>query len=109
MTHLKKSFNMDADLAQRVDDFLQTNPGISFTLLMNQATARWLRDPSIQVRRSARMTRRNDLGVIDNVTISARFEVITAAAMKTRTEPARSASHERQGNKNEHHLTHTTL
>ena len=53
MTHLKKSFNMDADLAQRVDDFLQKNPGISFTLLMNQATARWLRDPSIQVRRSA--------------------------------------------------------
>jgi hypothetical protein len=53
MTHLKKSFNLDADLAQRVDDFLQKNPGISFTLMMNQAAARWLSDPRIDIKRPA--------------------------------------------------------
>jgi hypothetical protein len=62
MTHLKKSFNLDADLAQRVDDFLQKNPGISFTLMMNQATARWLSDPRIEVKRPAPVS----LDVVDS-------------------------------------------
>lgn len=50
MAHLKKSFNMDADLAQRIDNFLQKNPGISFTLLMNQAVSQWLRHPHIEIK-----------------------------------------------------------
>lgn len=46
---IKKSFNVNADIAQRIDDVVQANPGLSFTFIMNQALASWLSNPSVQV------------------------------------------------------------
>lgn len=42
MKIIKKSLNINTDLAQRIDDFIQNNPGVSFTLIANQALANWL-------------------------------------------------------------------
>lgn len=47
---IKKSFNISPDLAQPVDDFIRSNPGISFTLIMNQALKTWLADPKITLK-----------------------------------------------------------
>lgn len=47
---IKKSFNVGADLAQRLDDFVAENPGLSLTLIMQQALERWLAEPSLRVR-----------------------------------------------------------
>jgi hypothetical protein len=47
---IKKSFNVSADLAQRLDDFVAENPGLSLTLIMQQALDRWLGDPQLKVR-----------------------------------------------------------
>ena len=47
MEQLKKSFNMNADLAQRIDDFIAANPGVSFTLVVNQALMKWFEQPQI--------------------------------------------------------------
>ncbi len=47
MEALKKSFNINADLAQRIDDFIKKNPGVSFTLVVNQALTQWLEKPQI--------------------------------------------------------------
>ena len=46
---VKKSFNLSADLAQRLDDFVAENPGLSLTLIMQQALERWLKDPSLKI------------------------------------------------------------
>lgn len=43
MKLVKKSFNVDADLAQQVDDYVRENPGASFTLVMNQALRQWVK------------------------------------------------------------------
>lgn len=47
---VKKSFNLSADLAQRLDDFIAENPGLSLTLIMQQALDSWLRNPQLTVR-----------------------------------------------------------
>lgn len=47
---IKKSFNVSADLAQRLDEFVAENPGLSLTLIMQQALERWLGDPALKVR-----------------------------------------------------------
>jgi hypothetical protein len=47
---IKKSFNLSADLAQRLDDFVAENPGISLTLVMNQALDAWLKNPSLSIK-----------------------------------------------------------
>jgi hypothetical protein len=52
MKVVKKSFNLVGDLAQRVDDFIQENPGISFTWLVNQALLQWLKDPQVTLKTS---------------------------------------------------------
>ncbi|RYZ86438.1 MAG: hypothetical protein EOP04_13885 [Proteobacteria bacterium] len=49
MKPIKKSFNITPDMAQRVDDFLQQNPGLSFTLIMNKALETWFENPTIKV------------------------------------------------------------
>ncbi len=51
MTNLvKKSFNLNADLAQRLDDFIAENPGLSLTLIMTQALDTWLKSPSLAIK-----------------------------------------------------------
>lgn len=49
MIPVKKSFNMEADLAQQMDDFLNMNPGVSATFVMNQAIKQWLKNPSFKL------------------------------------------------------------
>lgn len=51
MKIIKKSFNMDADLAQRVDDIIRENPGASFTLVMSMALRQWLKNPTFELNR----------------------------------------------------------
>ena len=46
---IKKSFNISPDLAQKVDDIIQKNPGLSFTFIMNQALEAWLIDPRLRL------------------------------------------------------------
>lgn len=50
MEAIKKSFNISSDLAQRMDDFIQANPGISFTWLVNQAIVNFLKNPQVSLR-----------------------------------------------------------
>ncbi len=47
MEAIKKSFNISSDLAQKIDDFIQVNPGISFTWLVNQSLVNFLRNPQV--------------------------------------------------------------
>lgn len=47
MIRVKKSFDITPDLAQQLDDFLQKNPGLTFSLIANQALTQWLRSPRI--------------------------------------------------------------
>ena len=56
MEAIKKSFNLSSDLAQRIDDFIQANPGISFTWLVNQAIMNWLKNPQVSLRNPKPMT-----------------------------------------------------
>lgn len=51
---IKKSFNVNADLAQAVDNIIQQNPGLSFTFVMNKALELWLADPKLNVIASQR-------------------------------------------------------
>ena len=56
MEVIKKSFNIPGDLAQRIDDFIRENPGVSFTLLVNHALLQWLQNPQIALRNSKKLT-----------------------------------------------------
>ncbi len=49
MSHVKKSFNMEADLAQRMDDFVKQNPGVSATFILNQSIKQWLKNPAVKL------------------------------------------------------------
>ena len=49
-TLVKKSFNLSADLAQRLDDFIAENPGLSLTLIMTQALDSWLKSPMLAIK-----------------------------------------------------------
>lgn len=50
MNVVKKSFNLSSDLAQRLDDFVGMNPGLSFTVIVNQALDAWLKNPKLSLR-----------------------------------------------------------
>lgn len=50
MRQIKKSLNITPDMAQRLDDFIQKNPGINFTLIANQAIEEWLKNPVVKLR-----------------------------------------------------------
>ena len=54
-TLVKKSFNVSADLAQRIDEFMALNPQISFTLMMQEAIKFWMaKGGEIKLRRPTR-------------------------------------------------------
>lgn len=46
---VKKSFNLAADLEKQVETYIRRNPGVSFTLLMNQALKCWLQNPVLDL------------------------------------------------------------
>ena len=46
---VKKSFNLATDLEKQVDQYIRRNPGVSFTLLMNQALKCWLQNPVLDL------------------------------------------------------------
>jgi hypothetical protein len=50
MNVVKKSFNLSSDVAQRLDDFVTANPGLSFTVIVNQALETWLKNPKLALR-----------------------------------------------------------
>lgn len=56
MDMIKKSFNLSGDLAQRLDDFIKANPGVSFTWLVNQALLNFLKNPQVTLRAPTPMT-----------------------------------------------------
>lgn len=49
MSFVKKSANLKADVVQRIEDFSQKNPGVTFTLIVNQALQQWLDNPRFDV------------------------------------------------------------
>lgn len=51
MKVVKKSFNMRADLEAELDAFVRNNPGVSFTLIMNQALLMWLGCPTVRLQK----------------------------------------------------------
>ncbi|WP_397601269.1 hypothetical protein [Silvanigrella sp.] len=50
MNIIKRSFNLDPDTAQQIDEIIRENPSLSFTLLVNQALAQWVKDPVIELK-----------------------------------------------------------
>lgn len=52
MNAVKKSFNLESDIAQRIDDFISKNPGVSATLIFNQAIKQWLTNPKVELNRA---------------------------------------------------------
>ncbi|MCB0414346.1 MAG: hypothetical protein KDD50_08440 [Bdellovibrionales bacterium] len=52
MGAIKKSANISNDIAQMVDNFIKVNPGVSFTLIVNQALKEWLKNPSVELNRT---------------------------------------------------------
>ena len=46
---VKKSFNLAVDLEGQIDAYVRKNPGVSFTLLMNQALRCWLKNPVLDL------------------------------------------------------------
>lgn len=52
MNAIKKSFNLESDIAQQIDDFVQKNPGVSATLIFNQAIKQWLQNPKLELMRA---------------------------------------------------------
>lgn len=49
METLKKSLNLPLGLHREVEDFISRNPGITFTLVANQAIKEWLKSPQIKL------------------------------------------------------------
>ena len=49
MKPIKKSINISGDLAQLADEFIQRNPGVNFTLMVNSALKEWLKNPKIKI------------------------------------------------------------
>jgi predicted transcriptional regulator len=50
MTLIKRSFNIDPDLAQKIDEIIAENPSFSFTILVNQALSEWVKNPVIYLK-----------------------------------------------------------
>ncbi len=49
MSFIKRSFNLDSELSNKIDEIIKENPTLSFTLLVNQAIGQWLKDPKVTV------------------------------------------------------------
>ena len=49
MSIIKKSFDLTGDIAQLIDDYVKQNPGMSFTLIANQALEKWLCSDRISI------------------------------------------------------------
>ncbi len=47
MSIVKRSFNLDPNLAHQIDEIIKENPALSFTLLVNQALGQWLKNPVV--------------------------------------------------------------
>lgn len=41
------------DLGQKLEDFIQKNPGMSLTLIMNHALESWLKKPSLNLKHTS--------------------------------------------------------
>ena len=52
MDVVKKSFEITGDTAQLIDDFVDQNPGMSFTLIANQALDAWLKQDNLSLKLS---------------------------------------------------------
>ncbi|MFK7827515.1 MAG: hypothetical protein AB8G05_25445 [Oligoflexales bacterium] len=52
MEVVKKSFEVTGDTAQLIDDFVDQNPGMSFTLIANQALDAWLKQDNLSLKLS---------------------------------------------------------
>lgn len=50
MDQIKKSFNIPEDLSERIDSFIEANPGTNFTFIAIQALEIWLKNPQISLR-----------------------------------------------------------
>ena len=53
---VKKSLNLSYELAQRIDEFITKNPGVSFTLIANQAILNWIEKHLITIHKPKEMT-----------------------------------------------------
>lgn len=47
MKKVKKSLDISGDLAQQIDSFLKRTPGLTFSLIVNQAVSQWLKSPKM--------------------------------------------------------------
>ena len=57
MEFKKVSANLNADIAQKLEEFIEMNPGVSITLAVNQALSSWLSQPEITLKlRKSQMT-----------------------------------------------------
>ncbi|MFK7826002.1 MAG: hypothetical protein AB8G05_17755 [Oligoflexales bacterium] len=52
MEVVKKSIEVTGDTAQLIDDFVYQNPGMSFTLIANQALDAWLKQDKLSLKLS---------------------------------------------------------
>lgn len=49
MSFIKRSFNLDPELSNKIDEIIKENPALSFTLLVNQAIGQWLKNPKVML------------------------------------------------------------
>lgn len=47
MNQVKKSFNMPEALSNRIERFVEANPGTNFTFVVVQALENWLKNPQV--------------------------------------------------------------
>jgi hypothetical protein len=52
MNFTKKSANINADILQQIENFIDANPGVNFTLIVNQALKQWLTNPNVKLNRT---------------------------------------------------------
>jgi hypothetical protein len=49
---IKKSFNLDKNISDKIDEIISENPHFSFTVLVNQALATWIKNPVLTLNTS---------------------------------------------------------
>jgi hypothetical protein len=49
MKRVKKSMNLRADIVQKIEEYVKKNPGMTFTLIVNQALKQWLNNPCLDI------------------------------------------------------------
>ena len=55
MQVIKKSLDLTGDAAHAIDEYIQNNPGMSFTLIANQALKHWLENKHIDLKLNMEM------------------------------------------------------